>query len=154
LQRAFPLDVSMVPSFALAFSTSSECLTCGDFSLGETVHLGSFEFISDYIGGLILFPRRSDSGTAFMGSTHSRPPSPRWAMTEDSTEELLTTSSRRGGSGCPSPRRLGTGAPLAPITTLPWQKDAPATQSMMTVQPWALAPRPHTGHSCKQRCTP
>jgi hypothetical protein len=25
---------------------------------------------------------------------------------------------------------------------------------MMTVQPWALAPRPHTDHSFKRWCTP
>jgi hypothetical protein len=33
---------------------------CSGFSLGETVYLGSFEFITDYFGGLSLSPRRSD----------------------------------------------------------------------------------------------
>jgi hypothetical protein len=72
LQRAFSLDVLMVPSFALAISTVGECLTCGGFSLGETICLGSFKFIADYFGGLSLSPRRSNSGVAFMDSTRSR----------------------------------------------------------------------------------
>jgi hypothetical protein len=49
---------------------------CGGFSLGETVRLGSFEFIADYFGGLSLSPRRSNSSVAFMGSTHNGSPSP------------------------------------------------------------------------------
>jgi hypothetical protein len=56
-----------------------------------------------------LYPRRGDSGTAFMGSTHSRASS-RWrAMTKDSTDELLTGSSGDGGFGLPSPRRCDMG---------------------------------------------
>jgi hypothetical protein len=69
-QRAFPLDVLMVPSSVLS-SADGEHLTCGGFSLGETIHLGISEFIAHYFGGLSLSPRRSDSGTTFMGSTHS-----------------------------------------------------------------------------------
>jgi hypothetical protein len=93
--------------------------------MGWWVH-GYFEFITYYFNGLSLSPRRSDSGTVFMGSTHSGPPTPRQAMTEDSTEEFHTVSSGGGGSGLPSPRRLSTGAPPAPVITLPWQEDAPA----------------------------
>jgi hypothetical protein len=59
----------MVPSSALTVSVDSECLTCGGFSLSETVHLGSFGFIGDYFGVLSLSPRRNDLGTAFMGAT-------------------------------------------------------------------------------------
>jgi hypothetical protein len=51
-------------------------LTCGGFSLGVTVRLGNFEFIANYFGGLSLSHRRGDSGTAFMGSTHSQASSP------------------------------------------------------------------------------
>jgi hypothetical protein len=40
---------------------------CGGFSLDEPVHLGNFEFVVDYFGGLSLSPRRGNSGTAFMG---------------------------------------------------------------------------------------
>jgi hypothetical protein len=46
-------------------------LTCGGFSLGETVRLGNFEFITDYFSGLSLSPRIGDTGVTFMGSTHS-----------------------------------------------------------------------------------
>jgi hypothetical protein len=86
----------MVPSSVLTFSTDSEHLTCGGYSLNEIIRLGSFEFIEDYLGGLSLSPR-SDSCVTFMGSTHSRTPSPRRAMIEDSTEEFHTASSREGG---------------------------------------------------------
>jgi hypothetical protein len=116
----------MVSSSALALFVDGEHLTCGDFSIGETIYLGSFEFNAYYFNSLSLSPRRSDSGTVFMGSTHSGPPTPRWAMTEDSTEEFHTVSSGGKGSGLPSPRRLSAGAPPAPITTLPWHEDAPA----------------------------
>jgi hypothetical protein len=82
----------MVPSSAITVAADGECLTCGGFSLGETVYLGNFECITDY-GGLNLSPRRGDSSTTFMGPTHSRASSPRWAMIDDSTEEFLTASS-------------------------------------------------------------
>jgi hypothetical protein len=50
----------------ITLTTDDECLTCVGFSLGATIHLGSFEFISDYFGNLSLSPRRGDSGTSFM----------------------------------------------------------------------------------------
>jgi hypothetical protein len=138
----------------LAFSAGDELLTCGGFSLGETVHLGRFEFITDYFSGLSLSPIRSDSGIAFVDSTHSGPLTPRRAMTEDFNEEFHTASSGGGGSGLPSPKRLGAGALPAPITTLLWQEDTPPILSMTTVQQRALAPRPHTSHSFERRRTP
>jgi hypothetical protein len=141
LQRAFPLDVSMVPSSMLIVTADGEHLTCGGFSLGETVLLGSFEFIADYFGGLGLSPRRNNSYTTFMGSTHCGSPSPRWAMMEDSTEEFHMMSSGDGGFGLPSSRRCGTGALPAPITTKAWMETAPATQALMTVPLWAAVPR-------------
>jgi hypothetical protein len=66
----------MVPTSTLAIATDGERLTCGGFSLDKTVHLASFEFITDYFGGLSLSPRRINSGATFMGSTHNRSPSP------------------------------------------------------------------------------
>jgi hypothetical protein len=144
----------MVPSSMLAFSADGEHLMCSGFSLGETICLGSFEFNADYFDGLSLSPRRSDAGTAFMGSTHSGPSSPRWAMIEDSIEEFHMVSSGRGGFSLPSPRRLCMGAPPAPVTTPPGQEDALAIQSMTTVQPWALVPRLQTGHSFERWHTP
>jgi hypothetical protein len=140
LQRAFPLDVLMVPSPAITIATDGECLTCGGLSLGETVHLGNFEVITDYFSLLSLSPRRGNSSAAFMGSTHSGPPSLWRGIIEDSIEEFLTTSSGEGGFNLPSPRRHGMGAPLAPITTTPWMENAPITQAMTTVPPWIAVP--------------
>jgi hypothetical protein len=100
LQHAFSLDVLMVPSLVFAFSADGDHLTCGGFSFDETVHLGSFEFITDYFGGLRLSHRKSDLGIAFMGPTHNGLPSPQWATIEDSTEEFHMASSRGGGSTC------------------------------------------------------
>jgi hypothetical protein len=118
----------MVPSSALTVATDSECLMCDGFSLSETIHFGRFEFIADYFSSLSLSPKRGDSGAAFMGSTRSKTPSSRWAMIEDSIEEFLTASSMGGGgSGLPSPRRYGTGALSAPVTTTPWMENALAT---------------------------
>jgi hypothetical protein len=114
----------MVPSFVITVAADGEQLTCGGFSLSETVRLGNFEFIADYFDGLSLSPRRGDAGTAFMGSTQSGAPTPRWAMIEDSVEEFLMVSSREGSFGHPSPRRYDTGASLAPITTSPRMKNA------------------------------
>jgi hypothetical protein len=92
----------MVPSFAPTIADDSECLSCGGFSLDETVHFGSLEFITDCFGGLSLSPRGDGSDAAFMGSTHSRPRSPLRAMIRDSTEEFHTDSAGEGGSNLPS----------------------------------------------------
>jgi hypothetical protein len=99
----------MVPSYASAVTADGEHLTCGGFSLRETIHLENVKFITDYFGGLSLSPRRSDSGTAFMGSTCSGVSSLWWAKIEDSAEEFFTVSSRDGGFDLPSPRRRNTG---------------------------------------------
>jgi hypothetical protein len=66
----------MVVSSALAISTDGERLLCGGFSLCETIHFGSVEFITDCFGGLSLSPKMDDLDAAFMGSTRSGPPSP------------------------------------------------------------------------------
>jgi hypothetical protein len=76
LQRAFPLDILIVPSSAIIVTADGEHLTCSGFSLSETVCLGNFEFIADYFGSLRLSLKRGDAGTAFMGSTHSGASSP------------------------------------------------------------------------------
>jgi hypothetical protein len=141
LQHAFPLDVLMVPLSAINVAANGERLMCSGFSLGKLIHLGNFEFINDYFGGLSLSPRRGDSGTAFTDSTCSGTSSPRWAMIEDSAIEFLTTSSEHGGFGLPSPRRRGTRASLAPITATPWLENAPATQATMTVPPRMEVPQ-------------
>jgi hypothetical protein len=88
----------MVHSSALVVSVNGERLTCSGFSLSKTVHLKSFEFIANYFNGLSLSPRRNDSGTTVMGSTHSGPLSLWWAMIEGSTEEFHMASSGEGGA--------------------------------------------------------
>jgi hypothetical protein len=83
----------MVHSSTLSVSTDGERLTCGGFSLDETVHFGSLESIADCSDGLRLSPRGDDLGVTFMGSTRSGSPSLR-ATIKDSTEEFYMASSR------------------------------------------------------------
>jgi hypothetical protein len=63
----------MVHSSTLAITTDSERLTCGGFSLGETIHFRSLEFIANCFGGLSLSPKRSNSSAIFVGTTHGVP---------------------------------------------------------------------------------
>jgi hypothetical protein len=46
----------------LTVAPDGECLTCSGFSLSETVHFGSLEFITYCFGILTLSPRGGDSG--------------------------------------------------------------------------------------------
>jgi hypothetical protein len=101
----------MVPSSVVTIAIDGECLTCGGFSLCETICIRSFEFISDYFGSMSPSARRGDSGATFMGSSHNWTPSPRRGMIEESIEEYLTMTNGQGrcwGRG-PRPR---TNAPL------------------------------------------
>jgi hypothetical protein len=140
LQCAFPLDVSMVLSSAIAIAADGESLTCDGFSLGKTVCLRNYVFIADYFGGLSLSPRRGDEGATFTGSTHSRASTPWRAMIEDSANKFLMASSGEGSFGLPYPRRRDTGASLTPTTTTPWMENALATEAMMTVPSRMAAP--------------
>jgi hypothetical protein len=63
--------IPMVPSSSIAIAPNGERLTCGGFSLDETVCLGNIEFIADYFGGMRLSPRKGDESTVFMGSTRN-----------------------------------------------------------------------------------
>jgi hypothetical protein len=58
-----------------------------------------------------------------MGSTRSGASTPWWGMIEDSAEEFLTMSIGEGSFGLPSPRRHGTSASRALVTTTPRLKD-------------------------------
>jgi hypothetical protein len=71
LQRAFPLDVPMVPSSGITVMVDGEHLICSGFTHGETIRLGNFEFIIDYFSALSLSLKRGHSSTTFIGSTHS-----------------------------------------------------------------------------------
>jgi hypothetical protein len=61
--------IPMVPSSALVVAADDEHLSCGGFSLGETIFFGSLEFITDYFGGWSLSPR----GTAQAPSSWAPP---------------------------------------------------------------------------------
>jgi hypothetical protein len=115
LKCAFPLDILMVHSSALAVSIDNAHLSCGGFSQGETICFVSLEFIADCFSGLSLSPRRNDSGAAF--------------MVQDSTKEFCTSSSKEGASGHPSSRRHDTGAPPAPVATTP-------LEDTLALKPW------------------
>jgi hypothetical protein len=75
LQRAFPLDVPMVPSSMLIVIAGDERLSCGGFSLDETIRFRSLEFIADCFGGLSLSPMGDGSEAIIMGSARDGPPS-------------------------------------------------------------------------------
>jgi hypothetical protein len=120
-------------------AADGECLSCGGFSLGETFHIQSLEFIAECFSSLNLAPRGDGSDATFMGSTCSGPPSPLWAMIEDSTEEFHTASEGEGVSNLPSPRRHDVGALLAPVTSIAWLEDTLTTQGMTTIPPWPTA---------------
>jgi hypothetical protein len=64
----------MVHSSKLTVTAEGEHLTYSGFSLGETVHFGSLEFITDYFNCLSHSPKGSNSGTIFVGLTHSGSP--------------------------------------------------------------------------------
>jgi hypothetical protein len=66
-------------------------------------------------------------------------------MIEDSTDEFYMISSGEGSFDLPVSQRRITGALPAPISTTPWPKDAPATETMTMVPPRALALLSDTG---------
>jgi hypothetical protein len=86
----------MVPSSVLADATVCDHLSCGGFSLGETICFGSLEFITDRFGGLSLSPIGDGSDSIVMGSARGGPPSPLRAMIGDSVEEFHMTSDGEG----------------------------------------------------------
>jgi hypothetical protein len=126
----------MVPSSMLAIATDDEHLSCGGFSLDETIRFGSLEFIANCFSGLSLSPKRDGSDAAFMGSAHSGPPSPQRSMIGDSTEEFHMASDEEEGFDLPSSRRHGVGAPPAPATTISWSENTLTTQAMMLIPLW------------------
>jgi hypothetical protein len=109
----------MVPSLMLAIAIGVERLSCGDFSLDETIHFGSLEFIANRFRGLSLSPIGDGSDAIVMGSARGEPPSLQQTMMGDSAEGFPTALDGEGRTNLPSPRRYGVGAPLALATTIP-----------------------------------
>jgi hypothetical protein len=90
-----------------------ERLMCGGFSLSETIHFGSLEFIADCFSGLSLSPKGSNSGAIFVGTTRSGSPS-LWSMIENSADEFYMASSGGGALASPSPGGIARGHCLLP----------------------------------------
>jgi hypothetical protein len=134
-QRAFSLDVLMVPSSTLTIATDRECLSYGALSLSETIHFGSLQFIVDRFGGLSLSPMGEGSDAIVIGSACSGPPSPLRAMMGDSVEEVQMASDGEGRIDFPSPRRHDTGDSPALPRTISRPKSTPTTQATMTISP-------------------
>jgi hypothetical protein len=57
LQRAFPLDVLMVPSPKLSFVANGNNPTGVGLAPGSTIHFSGMEFTADRLGRLSLFPQ-------------------------------------------------------------------------------------------------
>jgi hypothetical protein len=93
----------MVPSSALVIAADGERLSCDVFYFSETIHFGSLEFITDHLGGLILFAMGDSSSAAVMGSTRVGPSSPLRAMTGDSVLEFHMALDGEGRIDLPSP---------------------------------------------------
>jgi hypothetical protein len=104
----------MVPSSVTTVATDGERLMCDGFSLSETIHFVSLEFMADCFDDLGLSPRRDGLDAIVMGSTRSRPSYILRPMIGDSIEEFHMTSDREAGFDLPSPRRHCVGASPAP----------------------------------------
>jgi hypothetical protein len=133
LHRSFPLDILMVPSSVLTVATDSQHLSCGGFSLGETIHFGSLEFIINCFGGLSLSPMGDGSDAIVMGSTRGGPTSPLRAMMGDSVAEFHMALDGEGRIDLLSTRMYGMGASLAPATTISRLESTPTARALMTI---------------------
>jgi hypothetical protein len=94
----------MVPSSMLIIVADDECLSCGEFTIGKTVHFGCLKFITDRFNGLSLSPMGDGLDAIVMGSTHSGPLSPLRAMMGDSAKEFHMALNGEGRIDLLSPR--------------------------------------------------
>jgi hypothetical protein len=69
------LNVSTVRSSKPTIVANKNNLTGAGFTLGETIHFGSLEFIVDHFGNLSLSSEESGSGAIFIGMVHNGSPS-------------------------------------------------------------------------------
>jgi hypothetical protein len=122
----------MIHSSMLVVTTDGERLTCGGFSLDETIRFGSLEFIINCFGSLSFSPKENNSSTIFVETVRNESPS-LCTIIEDSIDEFYMTSSGEGNSGFPISRRCSMGTPPTPITTTPWSEDASTLQTITTV---------------------
>jgi hypothetical protein len=111
----------------LVVTTDGELLTCGGFSLGETIRFGSPEFFIDY----------------FMGMARNGSPSLHTIL-EDTADEFYMTCSGEGSSDFPISLRHRMGTPPSPLATTLWTEDASTPQTMAMDPPWTITPQPDT----------
>jgi hypothetical protein len=98
----------MVHSSTLTVATNGESLTCGGFSLGETICFGSHEFIVNCFGSLSFSPGGGGGSVPlFVGMTRSESLSPQ-AMIEDFLDKFYMPSSGGGGGALASPYPRGS----------------------------------------------
>jgi hypothetical protein len=102
----------------LDVTTDGEHLTCGGFSLGETIHYGRLELLADYFSSLSISPMGNDSGVIFMGTASSSSMS-LCTILENSANEFYTTPSREGSSGLHISQRHNMGTPPILVVTTP-----------------------------------
>jgi hypothetical protein len=101
----------MVPSLALTIAADGKRLSCGGFFLGESIHFGSLEFITDRFGGLSLSRLGDGSCVIIMGPAHGGPPLQSWTMVGLPPRGFLWAPDGEGRTDLPSPRRHGIEAP-------------------------------------------
>jgi hypothetical protein len=158
LHCSFPLNILIVPSLAPIITVDGECLSCGGFSHGETIHFGSLESNTDCFDGLSLSPMGDGSDAIIIGSAHGGLLSPLRAMTGDFAEDFDTALNGEGRIDLPSPRKRGTGASPVHTTTTSWPESTLIAQAMTTILPRFLGegrsilpslhlstPQPHHG---------
>jgi hypothetical protein len=90
----------MVHSLKLTIITDGKRHTGIGFSPGETIYLGSLEFIADRFDSMSLSLDESDSGVVFVGMVPSGSSS-LYTILEESTNEGDTASNGGGSSSFP-----------------------------------------------------
>jgi hypothetical protein len=139
LQRAFPLDILMVPLPKLSFVANGNNPTGVGLALGSTIHFGSPEFTADRLGRLSLSPQEWNSCAIFEGMVHIRSSSLCTAL-EESSDEDSTASGIGGSSGSPGPRGCSVVTPTDLITITPAPENTPNLQTIPTVMVQTAVP--------------
>jgi hypothetical protein len=136
--------VSIVHSPKLVITADDKHVIGVSFTLGETIHFWSLEFIIDRFSSLGHSAEGHDSGAVFVGVSHSRSPLLHTIL-EDSTGEGDTTSSGEGSFGLPISRECSVVTPNVPITTTPPSEGTPMPLTNATIS------QPDTGLSPEQQ---
>jgi hypothetical protein len=102
VQRAFPLDISMVTSPKLSFIINGNNPNGVSLASSEIIHFGSLEFISDCLGRMNISPYEGDSSAIFIGMVRSGSPSLHTTL-EDSSDVGGATLCVGGALDPPAP---------------------------------------------------